>query len=650
MSTNSSEARIVIGIDLGTTMSAVSYLNAGGVVETIPSRSGGYLTPSTLLIGESQIHVGQEAIEKATQFPNLFAECFKRNIGQAHYPVKIKDYNIPPEVLCAVLIESMKDDAESYLGRPVREAVITVPAFYGSRRRQSTRLAGELAGLTILDVVNEPTAAALAYGYDEKLFIGSGNGEKMMVYDLGGGTFDVSVLQFRNNRFVTLATDGNVQLGGRDFDAAIKDHVAEQFLETYGVDPRSDNRAQLELFQKAKQAKHELSERTSAIVDCYYAGMRLNVEITRPQFEAMISHLIELTMHTCQQVLQSQKLTWKDIDYVLMVGGSSRIPMLAEVLTAESGKPPRKNNNPDELVSRGAALFAASKMPENKLDIEIVNVNSHSLGIAGIDTATKEKINKILIPRNTPLPAKVVRNFITNRDNQAGVSITLLEGENQNPKYCEVVARSSIVLEKDTPAGSDIEVICSYREDGTIHVSARVIKDRKSTSLQVKREAVQEMDSLGIWKARLLNQEAAQSESTTPIPNLERVSFDASRPDSIYPALDYQCQEIGKIAYVSTVTPQLIPIRRAVQQAIDELVFFERVIQKTEKRLARSEADSRDKQLEGVLYRAKNELKNAEKYAQHCRIVLGRECLANSFCPPGANKYFDEATKILAKM
>jgi molecular chaperone DnaK len=457
-------------------------------------------------------------------------------------------------------------------------------------------------------------------------------------------------LQFRNNRFVTLATDGNVQLGGRDFDAVIKDHVAEKFMEAYGVDPRSDNRAQLELFNKAKQAKHELSERSSAIVDCHYAGMRLNVEITREEFEAMIGHLIELTMHTCLMVLQSQKLTWKDIDYVLLVGGSSRIPVVADMLTKESGKPPRKNRNPDELVSRGAALFAASKVPDNNLDIEIVNVNSHSLGIAGVDTATKEKINKILIPRNTPLPAKVVRNFVTNRDNQAGVSITLLEGENENPKYCEVVARSSIVLEKDTPAGSDIEVVCSYREDGTIQVSARVVKDRKSTSLQVKREAVQEMDSLSLWKARLLNREMTQSESTSPIPNLDFQGFDATKPDSFLTAFDYQCQEIGKIAYVSTVTPQLIPIRRAVQQAIDELMFFQRVIEKAGKRISRSEGDSKDKHLEGVVYRARNELKNAEKYAQHCRIVLGRECVINSFCPPGANKYFDEATKILAKL
>ena len=643
-----SDNRTVVGIDLGTTMSAISYLDSDGTVKTVPNPAGGFLTPSAILVGDNAIYVGDHALAKANQFPNMFAECFKRNIGQSHYPVKIKDYNIPPEVLCAFLIESMKDEAEKHLGRAVHDAVITVPAFYGSRRRQSTRLAGELAGLTVIDVVNEPTAAALAYGYEEKLFEGEGKGEKILIYDLGGGTFDVSLLEFRKKRFVTLATDGNVQLGGRDFDAAIKDHVAEKFMEAYGVDPRSDTGALLELFQKSKQAKHELTDRNNAVVDCHFAGMRLNVDLTRQKFEELIGHLVDLTIHTCQQVLQTQKLAWKDIDHVLMVGGSSRIPILTEMLKAETGCSPKLHSNPDELVSRGAALFAASKSPDSQVQIEIVNVNSHSLGIAGVDTVTKEKVNKILIPRNTPLPAKVVRKFVTHRDNQRGVSVTLLEGENQNPKYCEVVAKSSILLEPGTPSGSDIELVCSYREDGTIHVSARVLKDRKSATLQVKREAAQEMDPMSIWKARLLNQESSSTTSSSPIADLEFVVADGDKSESVFQAMDYQCQEIGKIAYVSTVTPNLIPIRRAVQQAIDELVFFERVIKKVEKKASRDDTSMSEKKFEGILYRAKSEMNNAQRYAQHCRVVLGRECVNSSFCPPGANKFFDEATRLMA--
>ena len=393
-----------------------------------------------------------------------------------------------------------------------------------------------------------------------------------------------------------------------------------------------------------------MSDRTKSVVDCHFSGMRLNVEITRQEFEGLINHLINLTIHTCNQVMQTQKLKWGDIDHVLMVGGSSRIPLLSDMIEAESGRRPKLHSNPDELVARGAALFAASKMPNSQVAIEIVNVNSHSLGIAGVDTKTKEKINKILIPRNTPLPSKVVRKFVTHRDNQRGVSVTLLEGENENPKYCEVVAKSSILLDPDTPSGSDIELICSYCIDGTIQVSARVVKDRKSAILQVKREMAQEMDSLNVWKARLLNQESSLSSSSSPIPDLPFVPVDDSNPESIYRALDYQCQELGKIAYVSTVTPNLIPIRRAVQQAIDELVFFERVIDKAEKKAASDATSMSDTKFEGIVYRAKSELKNAKKYAQHCRVVLGRECLNSSFCPPGGNKFFEQASKLLPKI
>ena len=206
--TDGSERKTVVGIDLGTTMSAISFLDDEGVVVTVPSSGGGFLTPSAVLIGENEIFIGNSALENASQFPNMFAECFKRNIGQSHYPVKIKDYNIPPEVLCALLIEHMKSEAEEYLGRAVHDAVITVPAFYGSQRRQSTRLAGELAGLTIMDVVNEPTAAAIAYGLETHVrLLGA---QTVLVYDLGGGTFDVSVLKVGGGSVEVLASSGDL--------------------------------------------------------------------------------------------------------------------------------------------------------------------------------------------------------------------------------------------------------------------------------------------------------------------------------------------------------------------------------------------------------------------------------------------------------
>ena len=278
----------VIGIDLGTTMSAVSITDDIGNVKTIPNSLGSKLTPSAVLVTANEILVGQKAIDQALDFPNTFAECFKRSIGQAAYPTEIKGYKVPPEILSAFLIKSLKQDAENAIGQQITKAVITVPAFYGSQRRQATRLAGELAGLNVLDIVNEPTAAALTYGFRHNLFKDSESSKRIMVFDLGGGTFDVSLLEFSKNQFKTLATDGNVQLGGRDFDAAIKDHVASKFMDAYGVDPRSKIENLIDLFARAKQAKHELSTADETTINCNFEGMRLSLAITRSTFQALI--------------------------------------------------------------------------------------------------------------------------------------------------------------------------------------------------------------------------------------------------------------------------------------------------------------------------------------------------------------------------
>lgn len=641
----------VIGIDLGTTMSAVSITDDIGNVVTIPNSLGSKLTPSAVLVTADDILVGQAAIDRALEFPNTFAECFKRNIGQASYPTEIRGFKIPPEILCAFLIESLKRDAEKFVGQKINSAVITVPAFYGSRRRQATRLAGELAGLNVLDIVNEPTAAALAYGYRNDLFKDAENSQRILVFDLGGGTFDVSLLEFRKNQFVTLATDGNVQLGGRDFDNAIKDYVAERFMEAYGVDPRAKMGDLIDLFARSKQAKHELSDSTETTINCAFEGMRLSVPMSRSTLEELIETHIDLTAYTCESVLQTQKMKWSDLNHILFVGGSCRIPFVGSRIEEKTGLKPVVADDPDEIVAQGAALFAASKSMEEAVGFEIVNVNSHSLGIAGVDTATKEKVNKILIPRNTPLPAVVKRKFVTHRDGQKGVSVTLLEGESTIPKYCEVVAKSAIVLNPNTPAGTDIEVICQCLEDGTIHVSARILKDRKATSLEVRREVSGNFDSLEVWKARLLNLESQETGSTFEIPDLPFNDGDkatAENLEGLNAALDYQYQEIGKVAFASTLIPELIPQRRAIQRSIDELIFFRRISKRLDSKLVRESDFYKKTEWEGKLHRAKSELANLERFAQHCRVVLGRECVRREFLPPGTKRYADQAKKLRA--
>ena len=641
----------VIGIDLGTTMSAVSITDDIGNVVTIPNSLGKKLTPSAVLVTPKEILVGQAAIDRALEFPNTFAECFKRNIGQAAYPTEIRGFKVPPEILSAFLIERLKQDAENYVGQKINSAVITVPAFYGSRRRQATRLAGEMAGLNVLDIVNEPTAAALAYGYRHNLFEEAAGVQRIMVFDLGGGTFDVSLLEFREKQFVTLATDGNVRLGGRDFDSAIKDHVAERFAEAYGVDPRAQVGHLIDLFAKCKQAKHELSRQPETTINCTFEGMRLSVLLSRINLEELIETHIDLTAYTCESVLQTQKMKWSDLDHILFVGGSCRIPFVGARIHEKTGIKPIVAEDPDEIVAQGAALFAASKLMDESVGFDIVNVNSHSLGIAGVDTATKEKVNQILIPRNTPLPAFVKRKFVTHRDGQKGVSVTLLEGESTIPKYCEVVAKSAIILNPNTPAGTDVEVICQCLEDGTIHVSARVLKDRKATSLEVRREAAGNYDSIDVWRARLLNLESQETGSTSAIPDLAFNSGEGLASDDMQgrnTALDYQYQEIGKVAFAATLVPELIPQRRAIQRAIDELIFFRRISEGLDKKLVRESDFYKKTEWEGRLYRAKSELANLERFAQHCRVVLGRECVRRDFLPPGTKKFADQARELIA--
>ena len=401
----------------------------------------------------------------------------------------------------------------------------------------------------------------------------------------------------------------------------------------------------IDLFAKSKQAKHELSEQLETTISCTFEGLQLNVLLSRSNLEELIETNIDLTAYTCESVLQAKKMKWSDVDHILFVGGSCRIPFVGTRVEEKTGLKPIVADDPDEIVAKGAALFAASKLMDESDSFDIINVNSHSLGIAGVDTETKEKVNKILIPRNTPLPAVVKQRFVTHQDGQKGVSVTLLEGESTIPKYCEVVAKSAILLNPNTPAGTDVEVICQCLEDGTIHVSARVLKDSKSTSLEVRREASGNFDSLEVWKARLLNLESLESGSTSAIPDLALNGGTGAASDA---ALEYQYQEIGKMAFAATLVPELIPQRRAIQRSIDELIFFRKISELLDKKLVREPDFYKKAEWEGKLHRAKSELANLERFAQHCRIVLGRECVRREFLPPGTKRFADEAKKLIA--
>ncbi|MFZ1935203.1 MAG: Hsp70 family protein [Thermoguttaceae bacterium] len=501
-----------IGIDLGTTYSVVAYLDATGRPTTVLNGTGDLLTPSALFFDDDGVVVGKEAVKNCVFSPDSYVECFKRDMGSEYGRRSIRGVKVPPEILSAFVLERLKQDAERRLG-PISQAVITVPAFFDETRRKATQDAGRLVNLEVLDIINEPTAAAVAYGYLHGRFRdGSRDGDaapmRILVYDLGGGTFDVTILEMAGTQFRTLATDGDVLLGGKDFDERLVNYVAEQFLAAQGIDPRSDPQDAAQLWFDAQEAKHTLTERTKATVVCIHAGVRMRIEVTRERFEDITRDLVERTETTTSLVVKQAGLTWPQIDRVLLVGGSGRMPMIAQMLRKVTDKEPDCSLSPDEVVAHGAALYAAMLVGDTTVPPEkrcqLVNVNSHSLGVVGTHPRTQEKINAILIPKNTPLPCRAARTFHTARANQRTARVVVVEGESQRPEAC--IALGECVV-RDLPSGlpqsTEIEVEYAYGADGRISVSARVPSVRYSQRVEIQRNAGRDLKNLDAWRAKL---------------------------------------------------------------------------------------------------------------------------------------------------
>ncbi len=479
-----------VGIDLGTTFSLVAHVDAQGRPACIPNSAGDLLTPSIVLFDEGGAVVGKEAVLASAMEPDKVAECVKRDMGAKAYRKKINGEDLPPEVISSMILRSLKADAERRLG-PVKKAVITVPAYFDDTRRRATMDAGRLAGLEVLDIINEPTAAAVAYGYQLGFLDAGGLRDdrplRVLVYDLGGGTFDVTLLEIRGKLFKALATDGDVGLGGKDWDDRLVELAAGRFREQFHDDPREDPVSLQELRLAAEAAKRTLTERPKAALFINHHGSRLKVEVTRQEFEDASRPLLDRTRMTVEIVLRHAGMTWADVDRVLLVGGSTRMPMVGRMLQELSGKPPDRSINPDEAVAHGAALFAALlaakvRGPEGAHEqapvnapFEVENVNSHSLGILGKDVKSGRKVNRVLIPRNSPLPRTVSKVFRTFRPNQRSVEVRVLEGESERPEVCTQVGVCAIRdLPPNLPVGWPVRVSYSYEANGRLHVTARV--------------------------------------------------------------------------------------------------------------------------------------------------------------------------------
>lgn len=510
-----------VGIDLGTTYSVVAYVDHQGRPTSIPNSNGDVLTPSVVLFDNDGTVVGREAVLAATLEPDRVAECVKRDMGNKFYRKKIGGESIPPEVISSYILRRLRADAERKLGT-ISKAVITVPAYFDETRRRATMDAGRLAGLEVLDILNEPTAAAITYGYQEGFLDRSGKLKndgpmRVLVYDLGGGTFDVTVVEMSNQSFKAIATDGDVRLGGKDWDEKLVELAASRLTESLGEDPRNEPETLQEMWIAAETAKKTLSERTKATMYVTFRGKRHKVELTRQEFEDVAAPLALRTRTTAEIVVMQAGLNWSQIDRVVVVGGATRMPMVTRMLGELAGRSIDHSVSADEAVAHGAALYADLLLNQQgggtgKTEFSVTNVNSHSLGVVGIDPVTRRSRNQIVIPKNTPLPHSAARRFKTFRANQPNVKIAVMEGESTSPDACIEVGMCVIQgLPPNLPAGWPVEVRYTYRENGRLQVAASLVGHAARVTAEFVRDNSLSDDDLMLW-AECLSAEAKRAD------------------------------------------------------------------------------------------------------------------------------------------
>lgn len=465
----------VVGIDLGTTYSAVAVVNEYGKPEILSNREGERITPSVVLFeGEDPI-VGSIAKRSAVANPFNVIQFVKRQMGDKSWKFWTENAEAyTPEEISAMILRRLKEDAEAMLGTEVRDAVITVPAYFDDAQRKSTQDAGRIAGLNVLRIINEPTAAALAYGLDKLT-----HDQTILVYDLGGGTFDVTIMRLSSKGLRVLSTGGAKNLGGFDWDNAIMNYLNEEFKKRGGIDLLDDPMLEQDLREKAEIAKKTLSARNRTTVFLSAGGVNASIELTREKFEQITRHLVRQTEKIMQFVLEDANLEWKDIDRVLLVGGSTRMKSIPESIERLTGIKPSTDVNPDEVVAMGAAIQGMLiYMKEGKQElqdghsfpmVEVQDVNSHSLGVVALDESGNE-VNSIVLKKDTTIPARVSGHYTTTIDYQNQLHIQVTEGEDTDLDYVKIVGEGMIDLPA-YPKGAPLEVVFEYDSDGIIHLS-----------------------------------------------------------------------------------------------------------------------------------------------------------------------------------
>ncbi len=505
---------IILGIDLGTTFSAMAFVDRHGKCNILPNAEGHPTTASVIhFYDRDACVVGEEAVKMVVVDANNVVRFIKRYMGEPDYTMEFFGKTYTPQELSAIILRKLKDDAEEALGRPVNDAVITVPAYFNAAQRSATADAGSLAGFNVLSIINEPTAAAISYGVER-----IGTDRNILVFDLGGGTFDVTVMEIRGASLRTVASDGNAELGGKDWDDRLLNHVADSFQRQFGLDPRDDPQPYQELYERCLHAKISLSTKPRAVIPVNYRGHRAVVPVTRDEFESITADLLAQCEDTCNIVLEKARMKWSDIDEFIFAGGSTRMPMVHEMLRRLSGKEAAKGVNPDECVAVGAGLAAVFRhrpnhpalqayrgsgaTPELELGelssasgggqpqrvglpgVRITDVATHPLGIVVLDANLKERIVN-LIPEFTPLPCDKRGRFAYAYDNMTAVRVEITEGHGDSRD--EVTVIGDVVLDKlpPRPRGTPIEVVYRYTVNQILEVDVTDVETRHTRRARI---------------------------------------------------------------------------------------------------------------------------------------------------------------------
>ena len=511
--------RKVVGIDLGTTFCAVAHIDPYGKPQIIPNSESERLTPSVILFDEPNVIVGTLAKNNAVAEAERIVDFIKREMGKPKEQFQ-RDFNgkvYSAEELSALILRKLKADAEKYLKEPVTDAVITVPAYFNDAERTATITAGQLAGLNVLQIINEPTAAAVAYGLDKL-----DEDQTVFVFDLGGGTFDVTIMRIEGHGIQMIATNGDHRLGGKDWDDVIVNHVAEEFDRAHGENPLLDLESYQDLQSRALAAKIQLSSRPRTAIVHSHNGKSVKVELTREEFEQKTRHLVEKCKTICEMVLQEAQMQWSDIDKVLLVGGMTRMPMVREMVSGLSAVPMVDDVNPDEAVAVGAAIqgilsllkeeetTGERTLPENTRQqfssregglIQVTNITSHTLGVVLWDEAHLEEYVFPMIRKMTAIPATARNSFGTASANMQRAVVRIVEGESTLPAECTPLGLCDVELPAFLPKGSPVELTYEYNANQVLEVAVNASGNQ--AKVRIERNTGLAPDEIGRAATRL---------------------------------------------------------------------------------------------------------------------------------------------------